>query len=169
MHFIKIDFWFQGKPLDVSWGKRSCWTCVFVTEQVSILFSFASIAILNFPWQTHFLLIRKPDWLDMEPFNDQCFVRFPGNSKTPIHICQCSPHQAVTSRINHLKQHFLPPATPWRFTKIKEVLIKNTQVVIQSDSHMPQGNEWMYGKVLKYRQLFFLWAKHFGKRTLKTE
>ena len=33
-----------------------------------------------------------------------------------------------------------------------------------------QGNEWMYGKVLKYTQLFdFLWATHFEKRTLKTE
>ena len=26
----------------------------------------------------------------------------------------------------------------------------------------------MYGEVLKYTQLFFLWATHFGKRTLKT-
>ena len=26
----------------------------------------------------------------------------------------------------------------------------------------------MYGDVLKYTQLFFLWATHFGKRTLKT-
>ena len=35
-------------------------------------------------------------------------------------------------------------------TKIKEVLSENLQVVIQSDFHMPQGNEWIYGKVLKY-------------------
>ena len=139
---IKIDsfcFWFQGKSLDVSWGKRSCWTCVFVTEQVSILFSFSSSAILNFPWQTHFLLIRKPDWLNIEPFNSQCFVRSPRKFKNT--------HQAVTCKIYRLKQHFLPPATSWRFTKIKEVLIKNTQFVIQSDSHMPQG---------KCTQLFFL-------------
>ena len=34
-----------------------------------------------------------------------------------------------------------------RFTKIKEVLLKNTLVVIWSDSHVPQGNEWIYGKV----------------------
>ena len=47
----------------------------------------------------------------------------------------------VTGKIYRLKQHFLPPATVWRFTKIKEVLLKNTQVVIQSDSHMPQENE----------------------------
>ena len=32
---------------------------------------------------------------------------------------QCSPSQAVTSKIYHLKQHFLPTATTWRFTKIK--------------------------------------------------
>ena len=25
----------------------------------------------------------------------------------------------------------------------------------------------MYGKVLKYTQIFHLWATHFGKRTLK--
>ena len=31
-----------------------------------------------------------------------------------------------------------------------------------------RGN-MVYGKVLKYTQLFFLWAMHFGKRTLKTE
>ena len=35
--------------------------------------------------------------------------------------------------------------------------------MIQSDSH----KENKYGKVLKYTQLFFLWATHFGKRTLK--
>ena len=73
----------------------------------------------------------------------------------------------VTGKIYCQKQHFLPPATVWRFTKIKEVLLKNTQVVIQSDSHMPQENECR--KVLNYTQLFFLWATHFGKRTLKIE
>ena len=69
---------------------------------------------------------------------------------------QCSPYQVVTGKIYCPKQHFLPPATVWRFTKIKEVLLKNTQVVIQSDSHMPQENESR--KVLNYTQLFFLWA-----------
>ena len=38
---------------------------------------------------------------------------------------QCSPYQAVTGKIYRLKQHFLPPATAWRFTKIKEVVLKN--------------------------------------------
>ena len=32
---------------------------------------------------------------------------------------QCSPYQAVTGKIYRLKQHFLPPATVWRFTNIK--------------------------------------------------
>ena len=29
---------------------------------------------------------------------------------------QCSPYQAVTVKIYHLKQHFVPPATAWRVT-----------------------------------------------------
>jgi len=33
---------------------------------------------------------------------------------------------------------------------------------------MPQGNELIYGKILKYTQLFSLWGTHFGKRTFKT-
>ena len=87
-----------------------------------------------------------------------------------VNNIQCSPFQAVTCKIYNLKQHVLLPATVWRFTKTRKVLLKNTQVVIQSASHMPQGNEWIYGKVLKYT-LFFssLWATHFGKGTLKTE
>ena len=32
---------------------------------------------------------------------------------------QCSPYQAVTGKIYHLKQHFLLPATTSGFTKIK--------------------------------------------------
>ena len=28
---------------------------------------------------------------------------------------QCSPYHTVTCKIYHLKQHFLPPATAWRF------------------------------------------------------
>ena len=47
-------------------------------------------------------------------------------------MSQCSPYQAVTGKIYHLKQHFLPRAVAWRFTKIKEVLLKNTQVLIWS-------------------------------------
>lgn len=39
------------------------------------------------------------------------------------------------------------------------------QVSDQSD----QGNKWIYGSVLKYTQLFSLWATHRGKRVLKTE
>ena len=73
----------------------------------------------------------------------------------------------VTGKIYRLKQHFLPPTTVWRFTKIKEVLLKNTQLVIQPDSHMLQENDCR--KVLNYTQLFFLWARHFGKSTLNIE
>ena len=90
---------------------------------------------------------------------------FVKNTKTSS-CTQFSPYQEVTGKSYHLKQQFLPPATAWRFT---EVLLKNTQVVIRFDSHMPQGNEWISGKALKYTQLFFFWAMHFGKRTLKTE
>ena len=32
---------------------------------------------------------------------------------------QCSPYQVATGKIYRLKQHFLPPATAQRFTKIK--------------------------------------------------
>ena len=53
---------------------------------------------------------------------------------------QCSPYQEVSGEIYHLKQHFLPPVTDWSFTKIKDELLKNTQVVIWSNSHMPQGS-----------------------------
>ena len=55
---------------------------------------------------------------------------------------QCSPYQAVTGKIYHLKQHILPPATALRFTKIKYVLLKNTQLLIQSDSHK-EMNEYI--------------------------
>ena len=47
-----------------------------------------------------------------------------------IQQIQYSPYQAVTGKIYRLKRHFLPPATACRFTKIKEVPLKNTQVVI---------------------------------------
>ena len=40
-----------------------------------------------------------------------------------------------------------------------------TIVLIWSD----QGNKWTCGKVVKNTQLFFLWATHCGKRTLKAE
>ena len=32
---------------------------------------------------------------------------------------QCSPYQAVTSKIYHLKQHFLLLATSWKFAKVE--------------------------------------------------
>ena len=76
-------------------------------------------------------------------------------------LFQCSPYHVVTVKIFCLKQHFLRPATAWRFTKIKQVALKNTQVVLWSN----QGNEWMYGKVLKYTQLFYF----YGPCTLKRE
>ena len=44
----------------------------------------------------------------------------------------------VTSQICSLKQHFLPPATAWRFTKIKYVVFKNKQVVTHKET-----NEYM--------------------------
>ena len=77
---------------------------------------------------------------------------------------QCFPYQAVTGKIYHLKQHFLLPATAWRF--IKNILKKESCDLIRFSQR-----KWIniYGKVLKYTQLFFLWAMHFGKRTLKTE
>ena len=78
-------------------------------------------------------------------------------------FCQCSPYQAVTGKIYRLKQHFLPPSTAWRFNKIKLVVLKNTQIVIRFD----QGNELIYGTVIKYTQRFFLWATHSGKRAFE--
>ena len=46
----------------------------------------------------------------------------------------------VTGQICSLKQHFLPPATAWRFTKIKHVpvVVKNKQVVTHKET-----NEYM--------------------------
>ena len=41
-------------------------------------------------------------------------------------------------------------------------------VVIRSDSLKEMNEYTAYGKVLKYTQLFSLWAMHLGKRTLKT-
>ena len=37
---------------------------------------------------------------------------------------ECSLYQAVTGKIYHLKQHFLLPASAWRFTRIEEVVLK---------------------------------------------
>ena len=37
---------------------------------------------------------------------------------------QCPPYQAVTGKIYRLKQHFLLPATAWRFVKIRQVVLK---------------------------------------------
>ena len=39
----------------------------------------------------------------------------------------------LTGKIYGLKQHFLPPATAWRFTKIKYVVLKNKQVVTHKE------------------------------------
>ena len=58
------------------------------------------------------------------------------------HGRQCSPYQVVTSKIYCLKQNFLPPASTWSFTKIKWVVLKNMEVVIQSD----EGNENEYAE-----------------------
>ena len=55
---------------------------------------------------------------------------------------QCSPYQTVTSKIYRLKQHFLPPATTWRFTKITKKQILKKEVVIQSDCQ--KENEYIY-------------------------
>ena len=41
----------------------------------------------------------------------------------------------------------------WRFTKIKEILSRNTQVVIWSDSHMAQGND-----------IYILWTADLSKK-----
>ena len=50
-----------------------------------------------------------------------------GERKAPeINRGQCSPYQVVTSKIYLLKQQFLPPATFWKFTKPREVVLKNT-------------------------------------------
>ena len=74
---------------------------------------------------------------------------------------QWSPYQAVTSKFYCLKQLFLPPATAWRF---KVWFLRCDPI------RFSQGNELIlvYEKVIKYTQLLFLWATHFGKRTLKT-
>ena len=55
----------------------------------------------------------------------------------------CSPYEVVTGKIYHLKQYLLLPATTWKFTKIKLVVLKNMQVVIRSDSHK-EMNEYCY-------------------------
>ena len=80
-------------------------------------------------------------------------------------LFQCSPYQAVTVKIFCLKQHFVRPATAWRFTKIKKVALKNTQVVIWSN----QGNEWMYGKVLLkvYTAFLFFMGHTFWKENIE--
>ena len=45
---------------------------------------------------------------------------------------------AATGKMYGLKQHFLPPATAWRFTTIKYVVLKNKQVVTHKET-----NEYM--------------------------
>ena len=41
----------------------------------------------------------------------------------------------VTGKIYGLKQHFLPPAIAWRFTKIKHVVLINKQVVTHKEEY----------------------------------
>ena len=60
---------------------------------------------------------------------------------------QFSPYQAVTGKFYRLRWHFLPPATARKFTKIQFLVLKNTQVVIQSNE-FSQGNKWIYRKVI---------------------
>jgi len=47
-------------------------------------------------------------------------------SRTKLKKMQCFPYEAVTGKIYHLKQQFLPPATSLRFTKTIKVVLKNT-------------------------------------------
>ena len=57
---------------------------------------------------------------------------------------------------------------------MKEILLKKYTSCdpIRSDPILTcykEMNEYMEKSVLKYTQLFFLWATHFGKRTSKTK
>ena len=85
-----------------------------------------------------------------------------------MRLRQCSPYQAVTGKFYCLSWHFLPPATAWKFTKIKFVVLKSTQVVISDPMNSHKEMNEYNRKVIKYTQLFFLWATHFGKRTFET-
>ena len=78
-------------------------------------------------------------------------------------MSQCSPYQAVTGKIYHLKQHFLPRAVAWRFTKIKEVLLKNTQVVIWSNYHHAT-RKWMTVWTYLSIHSFFFYLPHILER-----
>ena len=53
-----------------------------------------------------------------------CFNYLPIIRTKIMYGSQCSPYQAVTNQIYLLKQHFLPPATSWSVTKIKQVVSK---------------------------------------------
>ena len=67
---------------------------------------------------------------------------------------QCSPYQEVTSKIYRLKQHFLPLATAWRFTKIKYVVLK----ICKFWSDLILSRKWMnIWKSTKAYQLFLFW------------
>ena len=72
-----------------------------------------------------------------------------------------------SGKIYRLKQHFLPPAIAWRFTKIKKKMFVCLFVFLSCGPvRFSQGNGWIYEKVLKYTQhFFFWWVTHFGKRT----
>ena len=63
-----------------------------------------------------------------------------------------------TGKFYCLKQHFLLPSTNRKFAKIELVGLKNTEVVIGSDSQKKMNE---YGKV----KIKVLWAVHFEKRT----
>ena len=64
-----------------------------------------------------------------------------------------------------LKQNVLLSAIAWKFTIIKLVVLKTTQLAIRSDSHM-EMNKWIpvYGKVL--RGLFLEGLMYGGKFAL---
>ena len=53
-----------------------------------------------------------------------CFNCLPILRTKIMYGSQCSPYQAVTNQIYLFKQHFLPPATAWSVTKIKQVVSK---------------------------------------------
>ena len=72
-----------------------------------------------------------------------------------------------SGKIYRLKQHFLPPAIAWRFTKIKKKMFVCLFVFLSCGPvRFSQGNGWIYEKVLKYTQFFFFFG---GLRILERE
>ena len=90
----------------------------------------------------------ESDLSEMNSFTNWLGPSDPKHMGCPImRLEQCSPYQAVTGTFYRLRWHLLPPAIAWKFTRIKLfVVLKNTQVVIQSDE-FSQGYEWIYRKV----------------------